>query len=194
MKMRCPRVLQLIDDHVDGLLPAREAEDVRDHLDQCRDCRDTAVAAKAASTSLAVWGDLDPPAACFDQILSKIDALPADALRRPAHRPVRAAPVRLLRWAGPSLAAAAAVVAAFVWSERSAEPVAHPRVVGPVAASTLARPLAQGNTVLLPGEEYIRLDERAWDRGVRRTRRIDPLQPALGGGAQLIPAIFSTPR
>ena len=36
--MRCRLVLRLIDDHVDGLLPARRSERVRAHLEACPDC------------------------------------------------------------------------------------------------------------------------------------------------------------
>src|SRR5258705_1978240 len=115
--MRCSSVLPLIDDHVDGLLPAEKAEQVRNHLDDCRDCRDTALAAKAASTSLTAWGDLEPPEACFDSIWQQIRTLPPDALDRPAraHRD-RWQVSSLSRFALP-LATAAVVIAGFVMTE-----------------------------------------------------------------------------
>ena len=60
--MRCKKVVLLLDDHVDGLLAAPEAEAIRDHLDGCRDCRETALALKAASASLSTWNDVEAPA------------------------------------------------------------------------------------------------------------------------------------
>jgi len=131
----CASVLRRIDDHVDGLLPAEEAERVRDHLDRCGDCRETALAAKAASTSLAAWGDLDPPGDCFDRILSKIDALPPAALERPAFVAARRpSALRTLRGWAPTAAAAAAVVTAFVlWDGGATRPAPIRGPVGPTA-------------------------------------------------------------
>ncbi|MCE9634600.1 MAG: zf-HC2 domain-containing protein [Planctomycetes bacterium] len=202
--MNCERVLRNIDDHVDGLLPAEEAESVRDHLDTCRDCRETAAASKAASTSLAVWGDLDPPSACFDQIMAKIQALPPETLERGAARNARrnVAPThrRILRWAVPSVAAAAAVVVAFVGTEHRAPKSARVPGAGPVAASAIASPsgsramLADG---LYPGYERVHLDPNAWLQGVRRsdsgtnqlTRpRVVPAAQFSDGG------VFASPR
>lgn len=178
--MNCERVLRNIDDHVDGLLPAQEAESVRDHLDTCRDCRETAAASKAASTSLAVWGDLDPPSACFDQIMAKIQALPPETLERGANRGVNRQVVpmqrRVLRWAVPSLAAAAAVVAVFVGMEQSPPRSTRIPGVGPVSASALGaspvnrRLLTNG---LYPGEERIHIDPAAWRSSVRGTEPRD---------------------
>lgn len=172
--MNCERVLRNIDDHVDGLLPAEEAENVRDHLDRCRDCRETAAASKAASTSLAVWGDLDPPAACFDQIMAKIQALPPETLARGSNRAAvrNVVPMsrRILRWAVPSVAAAAAVVVVFVGMERRAPRSTRVPGAGPVTASALASPtgsrplLANG---LYPGEERVHVDSAAWRSSVR---------------------------
>ena len=42
--MRCKKVKERLDDHVDGLLAAREAEAVREHLDACAECRETSLA------------------------------------------------------------------------------------------------------------------------------------------------------
>lgn len=116
--MRCKKVLDRLDDHVDGLLAAPEAEAVRDHLDACVECRETSSALTAATSSLSKWHDAEPPADCFDKILSRIDNLPAEALDHPAPRSflrlprfesVRAARVR---WFATSGLAAAAVLAA----------------------------------------------------------------------------------
>ncbi len=120
--MRCKTVIERLDDHVDGLLPAPQAEAIRDHLDLCGECRDTALALKAASASLATWDDVEPPADCFDRILAEIDALPAEALERPTpRRPLPFVPRlhdfdanRFRRVATGGLAAAAAVLAALV--------------------------------------------------------------------------------
>jgi hypothetical protein len=136
---RCDDVLRRIDDHVDGLLPAEEAESVRDHLDTCRDCRETAFAAKAASTSLAVWGDLDPPAACFDQILHRIQTLPPHALRRPARSTSgRRAWARIVRISLP--VAAAAVMVAAIATEAPGRERATVRFAPPPFGGSLAMP------------------------------------------------------
>lgn len=168
--MRCQRVLRRIDDHVDGLLPAEEAERVRDHLDACGDCRETAFAARAASTSLAAWGDLDPPDRCFDSILAKIDALPPDAVVRAAPR--RSAAGRILRFALPAAAAAAAVVAAFLVVDQgraARSPSRGPAAAALPVAAMLPQPVPSLG-VLRPGEEYIhRIGDVEWD-GVRRAR------------------------
>ena len=118
--MRCKKVKERLDDHVDGLLAAREAEAVREHLDACAECRETSLALRAASSSLSSWRDVEPPAACFDRIMSAIDALPPETLARPARRGafsflprVEAINISRLRWTVTSgLAAAAAVMAA----------------------------------------------------------------------------------
>ena len=120
--MRCKKVLDRLDDHVDGLLPSPDAEAIRDHLDLCAECRETAFALKAASASLSIWDDADMPDGCFDKILARIDALPADALARPPRRSLlplmprfdAADVARYRRVATGGLAAAAAVLGALV--------------------------------------------------------------------------------
>jgi len=120
--MRCKKVMDRLDDHVDGLLPAPEAEEIRDHLDLCVECRETSLALKAATASLATWCDADAPPACFDKIMAKIDALPPEALRHPVRRGlVPMTPrfdafdvARYRRVATGGLAAAAAVLGALV--------------------------------------------------------------------------------
>jgi len=120
--MRCKKVLVQLDDHVDGLLPAPQAEAIRDHLDLCGECRETAFAMKASSASLSIWDDADMPDGCFDKILARIDALPADALSRPPRRSLlplmprfdAADVARYRRVATGGLAAAAAVLGALV--------------------------------------------------------------------------------
>lgn len=216
--MRCSRVRILIDDHVDGLLPAADAECVRDHMDDCRACRDAAFAARAASTSLAAWGDHEPPAACFDEILLKIRSLPSDAIPRPvrAGRLARAGTLRSIarRWSVPSMAAAAAVVAGFVVVERSS-PATQRRIYTPTtapvyaaasmeagaAASARTRPVnpsrpaaptasAAPRRDLRPGEEYVHLAPDRLDYGVRRVR----LPDFPGAAAPIEASLFGTPR
>src|SRR5262245_19395939 len=118
--MRCKKVKERLDDHVDGLLAAREAEAVRDHLDACAECRDTSLALRASSASLSSWQDVEPPAECFGRIMCAIDALPPESLARPARRGAfwflrrpESLDVARLRWMVTSgLATAAAVMAA----------------------------------------------------------------------------------
>lgn len=127
--MRCKKVKERLDDHVDGVLAAREAEAVRDHLDACAECRETSLALRAASSSLSSWRDVEPPAECFDRILGAIDALPPETLARPARsgafsfrRRIESIGVARARWMVTSgLAAAAAVMAAVLLTR--AEPL-----------------------------------------------------------------------
>lgn len=126
--MRCKKVIALLEDHVDGLLPVPQSEEIRDHLDVCADCRETSLALKVTTSRLAAWSDDEPPADCFDRILSRIEALPAEAYDRPVMRHVSrmayldALSAARLRWFATSgLAAAAAVLATLVVS-RPEEP------------------------------------------------------------------------
>jgi anti-sigma factor RsiW len=192
--MRCTRVRLLIDDHVDGLLPAADAEAVRDHLDACRDCRETAAAARAASTSLAVWGDLEPPAPCFDQILAKIHALPADVRERPARvSRLDLFRERARRWTVPSVAAAAAVVAGIAVVERTNR-AAPRRVQFPATAHVAFTPAAarvpawRDDHALRPGEIFVHPDR--YDDGVRRIRT----RGLEGDIAPVETMYFGTPR
>ena len=144
--MRCKNVLARLDDHVDGLLPAPEAEAVRDHLDLCRDCRETSLALKAATTSLAGWNDAEPSAECFDKILARLEALPVEAFERAAAasaaavRPTSvfesARVARFRRVATGGLAAAATVLGALVVSKTEARAVRHPYAVNAVRAAS----------------------------------------------------------
>ena len=192
LPMRCSRVRLLIDDHVDGILPAAEAETVRDHLDRCRDCRELALASKAASTSLAVWGDHEPPNACFDAILCKIDALPADAISRPVRaRPIDIVRTRARRWVLPTAAAAAAVAGVAVVERVQHTPAR--RGEGPISASLVASsPLMRtvSSRALRPGEQYVHIDRDRYEDGVRRL----PASDLLGNVRPLEASLFATPR
>jgi len=160
--MRCKTVLERLDDHVDGLLPAPEAERIRDHLDRCAECRETALAVKAASSSLDAWDDVDPPQDCFDGILAKLEALPVEAFER--NTPPRPVPIRLpqvaalgqsarLRRATTAGLAAAAAVLATVAATRTE------------AARTVRRPAAEpadmARMVMSPA---MNVSEPAWFR------------------------------
>src|SRR5262245_10926247 len=142
--MRCKKVKERLDDHVDGLLAAREAEAVRDHLDACAECRDTSLALRASSASLSSWQDVEPPAECFGRIMCAIDALPPETLARPARRGAfsflrrsESIDVARARWFVTSgLAAAAAVMAAVLLTR--AEPQRLRRFRMPAAATTVA--------------------------------------------------------
>jgi anti-sigma factor RsiW len=149
--MRCAKTRTLIDDHADGLLPTREAELVRDHIEACAGCRDLAFAAKAASASLSRWGDLDPPQEAFDRILARVESLPPESLDRPAFRAPRPAAWR--RLALPAgLAAAAALFAVVATSPflRNTTPATATTFGGEVA--TTAR------DGLRPGETFVARD------------------------------------
>jgi anti-sigma factor RsiW len=178
--MRCSRVKTRIDEHADGLLPAGEAEAVRDHLEACGACRDLAFAAKAASASLRQWGDLEPPADGFAKLMARIEALPPDAMRAPA-------PVLQLRpqsfyekWAMPAgVAAAAAVVAGFV--------------VGGLFAPNV-RDLRPELAVTHPGEVVVHRDPE--DPSLRRRFPADIVEtrPAANGlQVPVVPVNFDVP-
>jgi anti-sigma factor RsiW len=151
--MRCKKVMERLDDHVDGLLAAPEAEAIRDHLDACTDCRETSLALTAATSSLSKWNDAEPPADCFDKILSRIDSLPAEALehsaprgllsRLPRFESVRTARIRWFATSG--LAAAAAVLAAVQLSRVETHTVRRaPQRSGPTLQSVQAASWYQG--------------------------------------------------
>jgi anti-sigma factor RsiW len=144
--MRCKNVKERLDDHVDGLLAAREAEAVRDHLDACADCRETSLALRASTASLSSWQDVDPPAECFGRIMCAIDALPPETLARPARRGAfsflqRAEPIGVARtrWMMTSgLAAAAAMMAAVLVTRTEPQRVRRLLRLQPAAATTVA--------------------------------------------------------
>lgn len=170
--MRCASILRRIDDHVDGLLPAPEAERVRDHLDACVDCRELAEAARLASLSMESWGATAAPSAhCFDAILRRVEALPPESLARRSVPPWS-------RWAGPvAVAAAAAIVAAVVTARRD-DP--SQRTLRPETMAARLGPL--------PGEEYVHVVDRRLDDGVRRravNARRDPVPPVVPVGFDL---------
>ena len=179
--MRCTSVLRRIDDHVDGVLPAPVAEQIRDHLDACEDCREIAEATRLATSSLAEWDQGDAPSdACFESILRRVDSLPPDAFGR---RPVSP----WSRWLGPAgLAAAAAVLAAALIAHRDVADRDTQRT-DPFRAETMAARV----TGPRPGEEFVHVTDRRLDDGVRRrgaNPRKDPapvvpvrFDPGFGG-------------
>lgn len=143
--MRCATTRTLIDDHADGLLPTREAELVRDHLEACAGCRDLAFAAKAASASLSRWGDLDPPPEAFDRILARVGSIPRESLDRPAFRGSRPASWR--RLALPAgLAAAAALFAVVATSPFLRTTAPATTTIGGEVATTAGERLRPGET------------------------------------------------
>jgi anti-sigma factor RsiW len=189
--MKCKKVLERIDDHVDGLLPAPEAEAIRDHFDLCSDCRETALAVKAATASLSTWGDVDPPAACFDEILARIGTLPAEVLEHRAPRgffarvPQFALPhwprfddgrvTHVRRYATTGLAAAAAVLAALVISK--SEPRTARRPHESVVAGSFARqPLVNAAQPLFQGYD---LDDGLYRYGANPAKPVRALVPQL---------------
>lgn len=134
--MRCKKVLERLDDHVDGLLAAPEAEAIRGHLDVCTECRETSLALSAATASLSSWNDAELPSDCFDKILARIDSLPPEALAHPAPRgffnrlprfeSIRAARIRWMATSG--MAAAAAVLSAVLLSQAEQRPIRRLRL------------------------------------------------------------------
>lgn len=197
--MRCSKTRTLIDDHADGLLPAREAELVRDHLEVCAECRDLAFAAKAASASLARWGDLEPPKDAFAGILARIDAIPPESLARPAFRTVRPAAWR--RFAMPTGVAAAAALLAVVAMSSFVRPSKSPAAPVDDAGSDPVIATAAGGG-LRPGEVFLARDPD--DPALRRRPSLirvipgaNPSSPFNDHGtpdAPVIPAAFDDSR
>jgi len=166
--MRCKKVKERLDDHVDGLLAAREAEAVRDHLDACVDCRETSLALRAATASLSSWQDVEPPAECFDRIMCAIDALPEETLTRPARRGAlsflpRVEPIGVARarWMVTSgLATAAAVMAAVLMTRTEPQRVRRLRMQPVATAAVAAGSFFQGgydidNSLLYHGDSRV---------------------------------------
>ena len=171
--MRCTRVLRRIDDHVDGLLPAPEAESIRDHLDACAECREAAEVARVSSTSLASWDQVVAPSdGCFDAILRRVGSLPPETLAR------RPAPP-WSRWASPvALAAAAAVVAAVLTANR--DDPSRPTTRAAVRPETLSARLA-----LRSVDESVHVVDQRLDDGVRR-RAANPRRDTV----PVVPVMF----
>ncbi len=198
----CKRTQKLLDDHVDGLLRTADSEGVRAHLEQCTPCDTEAAALRAATASLSVWGDLEPPPDCFEGILARIEALPPDLLESAPHSPA----LRLLRgggrWVATSSVAAAAVVflALSVTTPTEHDAPARTRHTNPVAAGLLSstgpglglRTNGLRTNGLRTGEvRAYRVDDFLRNDGLRRgrTRNELPVSPAsfgdaLGAGAR----------
>jgi anti-sigma factor RsiW len=174
--MRCKKVLDRLDDHVDGLLPTPEAEAIRAHLDHCKECRETSFALSAATASLSSWNDAELPADCFDKILARIDALPPEALAHPApsgffarlprFETIRAARIRGMATSG--MAAAAAVLSAVLLSQADERPVRRLKLSpAPISVASSTASFFQGYD---------------WDNGLlyQRSRR-PTLEPVRSG-------------
>jgi hypothetical protein len=201
--MRCKTVRTKIDDHADGLLPAAEAEAVRDHLDACPPCRDLAFAAKAASASLSQWGDLPLPDGGFDKLLARIDAIPPQALA--PRRQFR--PTLLRRFAWPAGIAAAAAAAFVVFTTQDLQRGSGSGAAGangsggtPVVVATslpgagiTGTGTTPGNGGLLPGEVYVHRDpDDPRLRRVRTPREGSPVSPDERG-PQPVPVKYPSP-
>ncbi len=150
--MRCSTVRKLLDDQVDGVLAADVADRLRRHLDSCPDCEQEAELLRSVTTPLSAWGDLQPPADCFDRILERIVALPPH-MHSPGSRPV---PLRMrllrggARWLVTSGAVAAAVLAAAVTIEAPGAAAETPRrrVATEAASSRAPNRLGRGEAPL----------------------------------------------
>lgn len=175
--MRCKKVLERLDDHVDGLLAAPEAEQIRAHLDLCTECRETSFALSAATASLSSWNDAELPSDCFDKILARIDALPPEALapraprsffdRLPSFESVRAARIRWMATSG--MAAAAAILSAVLLSQ------ADPRPARRLKLAPSPNAVVTDNASWFQGYD--------WDNGLLYQRSRRPLlQPVTSGG------------
>jgi anti-sigma factor RsiW len=155
--MRCKKVLDRLDDHVDGLLPACEAEAVRDHLDRCGECRETAQAVKASTDTLSAWSDEEPAPECFDRILARVAALPPESLEREPARSffsmlsrMETPRIERVRWFATSgLAAAAAVLCAVSLAREPAS-----RGKRPPAARVAAAPASMRSPGFFQGYEF----------------------------------------
>ena len=182
--MRCSKVRSLLDDHVDGVLPAERSSQVRAHLDACPDCEQEHELLRAATAPLSAWGDLQPPADCFARILERIEALPPE-VHVPASQPAGPSLHFLrggARWLVTSGAAAAAVLIAAVALERAgdvdAPRPARDRVVRPdVVGAGVGSRLKPGEIPLTRARFAITDDLEQSDGLRRRNERSRPELP-----------------
>jgi anti-sigma factor RsiW len=108
--MRCSTVRTLLDDHVNGVLPSDRSSQVRAHLDICPECEQELELLRDITAPLSAWGDLEPPAGCFERIVERIDALPPE-MHIPAAQPAPTS-LRFLRGGARRLVTSGAVAAA----------------------------------------------------------------------------------
>ncbi len=205
--MSCSDIRAILEDYVDGLVAAPVAERVRDHLDRCEACRLDVDASRAASLSMASWGDLEPPADCFDKILARIEALPPDALEPVPAPPKASWRGRGLGWWAVTATAVAATFLVGINLSDSLDPVTTDALYTAIPSVPLTRDLvsntgppstSNATDTLRPGEELIRPvapGEEEWivdDRGVRR-RVVFPVVDDGGnfddGGSGGVPAM-----
>ncbi len=208
--MRCAKVRTLLDDHVDGLLPADRSGAVRAHLDSCSACDQEFELLRGATAPLSAWGDLAPPPGCFERILARIEALPPE-MHMPAATPAQPS-LRFLRggarWLVTSGAVAAAVLVAAIAVERAGDgdatkspqgraerPIPVAAGVGTVGTGTVGTGTVGTGTVgtgtgLKPGEIAL---TRTRFRVTERLERRDGLRRRRERGRPEIPGVLSIP-
>lgn len=183
--MRCKTLDRHLDDYVDGLLPAPVSERVRAHLEGCDECSAKAVAAQAANSSMATWGDLEPPEACFEGLMARLDALPAEC-----HTPVvvhehvvRRAWVRHWPWA-----AAAALLVWIAWpSAGASDPVrTMPSLPSSPGVSLIGAPTYVSAPAPAPRSEVAADVE--WSDEIVRPMQVDP--DAIEDGLRRRPVVM----
>jgi len=193
--MRCSTVRSLLDDHLDGLLPAERSIEIRTHLDSCAACDEEAELVRCVTAPLSAWGDLEPPAGCFDRILERIEALPPEmhVPAPPAPAPAGFGSLRRLRggarWFLTSGAAAAAVLLAAAAVEHAADFGGPDRVRdrtmnASAAMAALGGPMGFGE-IALSGTRFLVTDDLEQRDGLRRRPRAD----VLPDGPALEPAV-----
>jgi anti-sigma factor RsiW len=182
--MRCSTVRTLLDDHASGVLPAERSSQVRAHLDACSDCEQELELLRAVTAPLSAWGDLEPPAGCFDRILERIEALPPE-MHVPAPPPPRPA-LRVLqggtRWLLTSAAAAAAVFVAAATLDGGSEAPQHDQRIRmkPVAGASVNAMLKDGEIPLTRVHTRFAITDDLEQRdGLRRRRERRDASPDL---------------
>ncbi len=194
--MRCSTVCSLLDDHLDGILPAEQSNAIRGHLDTCPTCDTEAELSRCVTAPLSAWGDLEPPAGCFESILARIDALPpkmhVPAPPPPAEDLAAYGPLRHVRggarWFMTSGAAAAAVLLAAAAVERAGDLVAPDRTGRhrPVAAQVGSLGMRAGELPLTFTGIFVSDDMEQRDGLLRRwAARASGAPGAFRGGSAL---------
>ena len=104
--MNCERILERLDDYLDGELDPRETEQVRTHLDRCTAChREHQALVRLLERAVELRRDEEPPRDLWDGIRSRIEA-PAEVSRSGSRFRVLAAAAAVLFLAalfGPQL-------------------------------------------------------------------------------------------
>jgi hypothetical protein len=105
------RILELLDDYVDGTLPPHEERGVRRHLMQCEDCRaDERELRTLLDEAAALPPEIQPPVELWEGIAARLEPRAATVALVPEIPVIGPRPVRRIPWWMHAAAAIALVV------------------------------------------------------------------------------------